>query len=103
MLAIAPIPRKKIIVPATLFIHQMLFNLKRCLNTFTRVVKMNHQIADPTNTPATMVPIRKKVAGPLARFTPVNIAMKRKIDMGFETISRKTEIKSCESLFWFIL
>ena len=99
----AAIPRKNIITPDTLFSNQILFNLNLCRNIFTKVVKINHQLEVPTNTPATTNPTKKKFIGPLARFTPANIATKKNIAMGFETVRKKTDKKSCESLFWLIL
>jgi hypothetical protein len=89
----AAIPRKKMATPATLFIHHILFSLNRCLNRLTNELSINHHDAEPINTPITIVIIEKKSRGPaLVRFTPANMARKKKIAIGFDIV-RKNKLK----------
>ena len=74
----------------------MLLNLILLRKRLAMDARINHQRMVPPAIPAVRVNISKIDRVSLATFMAAMMAMNRKIAMGLDSVSRKTEAKSCE-------
>ena len=96
-------PKRNTMEPVILFSHHMLRKRILFLNRLAMVESTNHQRMAPPAMPDESSDISTMVILSLATLMAAMMARNKKMAMGLEMVSRKTDTKSCESCDLFIL